>query len=255
MSSTTIARAASPRGEVVLRRRDDAALELRVNGVFVMDTAETTTERALATLTLERLAGAHPSAETPPVRILVGGLGLGFTLRELLLSPLVGSVIVAEIEPALLEWNRSGLVPHTDKALRDPRVRVIEGDVRRVVEALPPGSLDAVILDVDNGPGFLVYDDNATLYEGAFLARCRAALAVSGFVVIWSADAAPELKHTLAETFGGVDHHTARVRLAGRDERYHAYLAPPAPATVAAASPDESVRQECPRETPPCPDR
>ena len=105
-----VARAESGRGEVVLRRRaEDGALELRVNGVFVMDDRETSTERLLARTTVEALTSSP--GDTESWRVVVGGLGLGYTLAELLTDARVASVLVAEIEPHLVGWHRDGLVP------------------------------------------------------------------------------------------------------------------------------------------------
>lgn len=221
-----LATAVSARGEVMLRRRGlDGAIELRVNGVFVMDTLETQTERALADLALEAVAeGTRPSyAES--ARVLVGGLGLGITLSELAGSPLVDELLVAEIEPSLVDWHRRGLVPGTVRLMASSRVRVTTGDVRDVVGSQPPGSFDAIVLDVDNGPAFLVYDANASLYRAGFLARCRDALRPHGALVIWSADEAAELAAALESVFGRVEHHAMPVRLQGRSETYSAYVA------------------------------
>src|SRR3954453_10256144 len=94
------ARSAAGRGELVLRGRYDGALELRANGVFVMDTVETSTERALATRAL--------ALHRDPGTVLVAGLGLGFTLRAVLEDDRVQRVTVAEIEDALIGWMRDG---------------------------------------------------------------------------------------------------------------------------------------------------
>ncbi len=124
---TELARGVSERGELVLRRRaDDGAVELRVNGVFVMDDRETSSEELLASVAL---AGA-------PSRLLVGGLGLGYTVRTLLADSGVREVVVAEIEPLLVEWMRDGVVP---SVLDDPRVSVVVGDVREVVASSARG--------------------------------------------------------------------------------------------------------------------
>ncbi|MDP9318240.1 MAG: hypothetical protein M3O94_04040 [Actinomycetota bacterium] len=227
MPGTTIARAESVRGEVTLRRREtDGALELLVNGVFVMDTAESTTETALADLALGRLTTTHePGArDRSPVKVLIGGLGLGFTLRRLAGNTLVDEIIVVEIEGALIDWHRSGLVPATTEIIRDPRLRLVEGDVREVVATIPDGTLDALILDVDNGPGFLVYDDNAAVYQSAFLATCHAALRDGGALVVWSADEAPCVDVALRRTFGAVDHLATEVPFGTRREHYHTYV-------------------------------
>ena len=209
-----VARAESERGEVVVRRRpgpEDAVLERRVNGVFVMDTAETGTERRLARATL---AGVdHPR------RILVGGLGLGFTLTELLADPRVQEVLVAEIEPAVVEWMLAGVLPGADQ-LADPRVQVVVADVRDLATELADGAYDVVLLDVDNGPDFLVHEGNAALYQPGFLARCRDLLAPGGALAVWSSTGSPALEAAMREVFGGCDVTPVAVDLQGRDERY-----------------------------------
>lgn len=210
----TLATVASERGEFVLRRRDDGALELRVNGVVVMDTAQTSTESALAhaALDLER-----------PHRVLVGGLGLGFTTAELLRDPRVRSVVVAEIEPAVLAWMTDGTVPGGVQVMSDDRVRVQLADVRDVVTDQAPGSMDAILLDVDNGPDFLVLDANAGLYREAFVRTCLARLRPGGVVVIWSSTQSPDLESALAHAAGSYTKRCHQVDLAGRLETYSIY--------------------------------
>ncbi len=231
--SDVVAVATSERGDVVLRRRaTDGALELRVNGVFVMDDRETATERLLARLTLEALAVAPTDIPGAPGvvagpegwRVLVGGLGLGFTLAAVLDSPRVASVTVAEIEGAVVDWHRAGLV--VGSGLDDERVTVAVADVREVVGGLPPAALDLVLLDVDNGPGFLVYDDNAAVYGSPFLTSCRQVLAPGGLLAVWSADHAPDLVDALDAVFGSTVEHALPVTLGTRHTTYHLFLAP-----------------------------
>src|SRR3954451_7680180 len=114
-----------------LRRRDDGATELRVNGVFVMDDVETTSEQALARTVID--LGAR--------EILVGGLGLGYTLRAVLASAQVSRVVVAELHTEIVGWMRDGTVPGAD-LLADERTHVVVGDVRDVVAAQSAASLD-----------------------------------------------------------------------------------------------------------------
>lgn len=250
MANEVVARAESARGEVVVRRRtagpsdmahDDAGdapgaaapvLELRVNGVFVMDTAETGTERRLARATLAQVA--HPR------RILVGGLGLGFTLGELLADPRVEHVLVAEIEPAVVAWMREGVLPGGDH-LADPRVQVAVADLRDLVADLagdadltdhaghadpsdPPApaarDYDVILLDVDNGPDFLVHQRNAALYEPGFLTRCRQLLAAHGALAVWSSTGSSALETALREVFGDCHVEPVAVDLQGRHEHY-----------------------------------
>jgi spermidine synthase len=239
-----IARAGGVLGEVVLRRRPGPVHELIVNGVFLMDTAETTTERLLARLVRDR----HPA----PRRVLVGGLGLGCTLAELLADPRVERVDVVEIEPLLVEWLRAGLVPGADRVLADPRVHVRIADVRQVLHQDPPSYTergqsgakirplsgkvreeqpaggyvyDAVVLDVDNGPGFLVHDQNAAVYEPAALTAAARVLRPPGLLVVWSADRAPALQAALAAYVGPTEQVVRRVERQGRALDYYLYVA------------------------------
>lgn len=206
-----VARARTERGEVVVRRRSGGVLELRVNGVFVMDTAQTGTERLLARATLEQVAR--------PRRVLVGGLGMGFTVRELLADERVEQVTVAEIEHAVVDWMRAGVLPGGD-LLTDPRVQVQVEDVRAVVAQAPSHSFDVVLLDVDNGPDFLVYDANAEVYGERFLAACRRVLDGHGAVTVWSSTRSDVLADALRRVFGTVEVTALAVDLQGRDEQY-----------------------------------
>ncbi len=165
-----LARAESERGEVVLRERspDDTGptvLELRVNGVFVMDTVEVGTERALA-------AAALALVERPRA-VVVAGLGLGFTLREVLADSRVETCAVVEIEQALVDWMRDGTIAHGPGLLADDRVDIVVADIGAAVAEARPASYDLVLLDVDNGPGYLVHDANSALYERRLPARGR----------------------------------------------------------------------------------
>ena len=226
MSYVEVARYDSERGELVLRERrpdsDDpgggaTVLELRANGVFVMDTAEHGSERALADAALASVA--------EPRRVLVGGLGLGFTLDRVLGDRRVEHVDVVEIEPALVEWMRDGTIPHGRRLLADRRARVVVADLVRAVAEAGPATYDVVLLDVDNGPAQLVHPDNAAIYDEAFLRAVLGRLAPGGALVVWSAERAPELAETLRTVFGHVREHDHPVRLQDRDEHYWLYAA------------------------------
>jgi spermidine synthase len=214
-----IARAESPRGEVVLReRRDENAptiLELRVNGVFVMDTLETTTERALAHAALA-LAEA-------PTRVLVGGLGLGFTMHEVLADPRVETCTVVEIEQAVVDWMRDGTITHGPSLLAEARVSVVVADVAAALAEAGDSAYDLVLLDVDNGPDYLVHDANDALYKEPFLQAAHRATAQ--VLAIWSAAEAPQLRAALEAVFGNVTATAYDVRLGVRDEQYWLYSA------------------------------
>ncbi|MDO7868857.1 spermidine synthase [Nocardioides jiangxiensis] len=222
-----IARATGPTGELVLRRRaddrgdDGTTIELRANGVFVMDTIETASERAMATATL---AASRTRGRTP-TRVLVGGLGLGFTLGEVLADPFVEQVTVVEIEPALVGWMRDGTIPHGPDLLADDRVEVVTADVADALRSAEDAAYDLVLLDVDNGPGYLVHDGNAELYEAPLLALARERLAEGGVLVIWSAFEEPELPLEMHDVFGNCRALPIPVDLQGREEQYWLYAA------------------------------
>lgn len=216
----TLARADGVAGEVVLRRRRDEDREIHeliVNGTFLMDTAETSTERLLAEAVLSRLPRAR--------HVLVGGLGLGFTTAALLESPTITRVDVAELEPLLVEWSRAGLVPGAADTLADPRVTVRIGDIRHILHDADPASYDAILLDVDNGPDFLVREDNAEVYRAPAVRDAAAALRPGGIVAVWSAAASDRLHDVLAQVVGPVEVVERVVAREGRDVDYHVYLA------------------------------
>ena len=214
---TTIARAVSPRGELALSMRDGGVLELRVAGTFVMDTEETSSERALARAALDGVP--HPS------RVLVGGLGLGFTTAELLTDERVECVDVVEIEQAVVDWMSDGTVPHGPDLLADPRLHVRVTDVLTWLSETARGSYDVVLLDVDNGPDQLVHLPNQALYERGGMALARRALAPGGALVIWSAHPAPSLQTQMRTTIGSVRTVRIGVRLASREVEYWVYAA------------------------------
>jgi len=182
-------------GELVLRRQGGHH-ELVVDGSFLMDTRDGRSERLLARAALD--------AATSPRRVLVGGLGMGFTLTEVLADHRVQHVTVAEIEPVLVGWHRQFLGGLTGDALADPRTAVQVGDVVELVEAAAPASWDAVCLDVDNGPDWLARPQNARLYETSGVAALARALHPGGALAVWSAAPARALEARLREAFADV---------------------------------------------------
>ena len=221
MEYVEIARSESERGELVLReRRPDegpTTLELRANGVFVMDTLEVSTERALASASLELVER--------PRAVVVAGLGLGFTMHEVLADSRVEKCAVVEIEEALVRWMRDGTIAHGPSLLADERVVVVVADIAVAIAEARPASYDLILLDVDNGPGYLVHDTNDALYHAPFLRAAREVLRPGGALVVWSAAEAPELEEELGHVFDAVSASAHDVRLQGRDERYWLYAA------------------------------
>lgn len=215
----TLARAATPAGEVVLRRRGDVP-ELVVDGVFAMDGTDTSTERLLATRALERHAA--------PRTVLVGGLGLGYTTRAVLEDDRVEHVDVVELAAPLVAWSRSELVPEL-AGLEGPRCTLHVADVADVVRGgrAPAGPWDVVLLDVDNGPGFLVHAANAPLYEPTGLAAARGVLAPGGLLAVWSSHRSPELVGALSQVArreDDVEEVVLPVHREGRSFEYALYL-------------------------------
>jgi spermidine synthase len=166
---------------IVLRTRDGVT-ELIVNGVFAMDSTEVSSELALA------------DAALPAGRVLVGGLGLGYTAARLLDGG-AGLVRVVELSAELVEAAHRGVTEQLGRVAADPRVELIVGDIAHHIS----GNWDAILLDVDNGPTFLIHGHNARLYSAAFLRRCLAVLNPSGKLVVWCEAASPELAATLLE--------------------------------------------------------
>src|SRR5712664_2126308 len=141
-----------------LIRRGDEYIIL-VDGAILMSSRMHGSEEALATFACQRVR----ALEQPSV--LIGGLGMGFTLRTTLdLLPQDATVVVAELVPAVVEWNRGPLGPLAGQPLKDRRVRVHVGDVAAPLSS-GPGRFDAVLLDVDNGPAAFTSSDNARLYD------------------------------------------------------------------------------------------
>ncbi len=203
-----LARAETPAGEIVLRRRDEV-VELVVNGVFAMDSAEVSSELALADA-----AGSHPG------RVLVGGLGLGYTAVRLLDAG-AELVRVVELAEPLLGWAREGLTAELARVASDPRTELVAGDIAEQVD----GTWDAILLDVDNGPGFLIHDHNQRVYAGDFLRTCVQALAPGGCLVVWCESASPDLASTLERIAGTVELISVPVTRQGRSFDYALYVA------------------------------
>ncbi|WP_329136348.1 spermidine synthase [Streptomyces sp. NBC_01476] len=183
-----------PYGEVVLRRHG-GQFEIIANGCFLMDTSDGRSERLLVDTALAALAGADPA--DGDWRVLIGGLGVGFSLARAAADARWGAITVVEREPAVVDWHRTGpLTPFSADALADPRVRILETDLVAYVTGAAE-TYDALCLDIDNGPDWTVTDGNGGLYGPAGLAACRDRLNPGGVLAVWSAQPSPAFEEAL----------------------------------------------------------
>ncbi|MEV4259683.1 spermidine synthase [Spirillospora sp. NPDC049652] len=202
VEADVVERAAGVGGELVLRRAGEHH-EIISNGVFLMDTRNGESERLLVSAAV----GAVPADGSGPVSVLVGGLGVGFSLAEALRLPRVGAVTVVEREPAVVGWHRGPdgpLRPFSGGALDDPRTRIVTADLVDHLTA-DASRHDVLCLDVDNGPDWTVTPGNARLYGPDGLDLLTARLTGRGVLAVWSAGAAPAFEELLRGRFGWVE--------------------------------------------------
>jgi spermidine synthase len=188
---------------IKLMRRGDEYF-LLADGAILMSSRMHGSEEALATFACQRAR----TLEQPSV--LIGGLGMGFTLRATLdlLSP-DASIVVAELLPAVVEWNRGPLGPLARHPLSDERVKVVTGDVLAILGS-SPGQFDAVLLDVDNGPAAFTASSNAGLYDKGGIAEAHAALKTEGVLAVWAAEDDRKFEQRLRN--GGFEVQVQRLR-------------------------------------------
>jgi spermidine synthase len=171
----------APDGTILRLTRRDREYTILANGKSLMSSGMHGSEEALATFACHRIR----TIEEPSV--LIGGLGMGFTLRATLdVLPADATVVVAELLPAVVEWNRGQLGPLAGYPLKDKRVRIEMCDVAVTLRS-SSGKFDAVILDVDNGPTAFTASGNSWLYDDRGIAAARAALKTDGMLAVWSA--------------------------------------------------------------------
>jgi len=201
---------AVPGGELVLARRG-TEYSIRVGGVELMNSRDHSSEDALGRETVARLTAKSP-------RVLIGGLGFGFTLRAALDAlPASAKVDVVELVPAIVQWNRGLLASLAREPLADPRVTVIEADVAAVIKTAK--NYDAIVLDVDNGPD-AVYDGNSALYKRRGLEAARRALTPGGVLAVWSAFESKTFTHWLREVGFAVELVTLKSPFKGGPTHY-----------------------------------
>ncbi len=196
-------REATELGQLVLRRyraeTGETGYEILLDGAFLMASHGSHAERAMAGLAHRRLA-----PDRRDVTVLVGGLGAGHTLRAALDLAGVDRVVVAEIGAKVVDWNRRFFADANDGAVDDPRVEVVIADLAAVIDS-HPDTFDLMLLDVDNGPGWLAAPPNARLYAAEGLAAWRRALRPGGVLAVWSPRPNPTFDTTLREVFPTVE--------------------------------------------------
>ena len=171
----------TPDGEDMSLTRQGSEYVILAGGKPLMSSRMHGSEEALAAF------GCRDARARDEPCVLIGGLGMGFTLRATLdLLPPAATVVVAELVPAVVEWNRGPLGPLAEHPLKDRRVRIEVGDVADTLRA-STGRFDAVLLDVDNGPAAFTASHNTRLYDDQGLAAARAALTPGGVLAVWSA--------------------------------------------------------------------
>ncbi|WET80402.1 spermidine synthase [Amycolatopsis sp. QT-25] len=182
-------------GELVLRRAGKD-FEVIANGVFLMDTRNGESERLLVSVAADLVPGK--------ARMLIGGLGVGYSLRAALDHPGVGEIVIVEREPAVVKWNREGPLKEVhDDALSDDRVTLVEADLVKWLRHTEE-RFDALCLDIDNGPEWTVTDGNAKLYSDNGLDMLAARLRPGGVLGVWSAESVPSFAKRLRARFGEV---------------------------------------------------
>ncbi|MDA0681461.1 MAG: hypothetical protein O3A13_14455 [Proteobacteria bacterium] len=175
-------------------------------------------EKALANLACEKLG----AIEKP--RLLIGGLGMGFTLAAALKAVGTGAeVVVVELVPDVVTWNRTLIGAPAGDPLTDRRSHVVVGDVADVIRQEPAG-FDAILMDVDNGPEALVRRENDWLYSSAGLRATRAALRSHGVLAVWSSSPDRAFSKRLQQAGFDVREHVVRPHRAGKGPRHHIWI-------------------------------
>ena len=214
-----LATAQVPGGEELRLFRRDRDFMIVLDRNELMNSRMSGSEEALATLTWERLGN-----RTNP-RLLIGGYGMGFTLRAALEAlPAKASVVVAELVPEIIAWARGPMAELTAGCLDDRRVTVVEQDVAAVIGAAR-GSFDAILLDVDNGPDGLTRAENDGLYSDAGLAAAKSALVKGGVLAVWSAGDDPAFTRRLSSAGFTPNPISVRARSNGKGAQHRIWLA------------------------------
>ncbi len=216
----TLAEMRTPDGSRLTLHEHDGEHFMKLNGRQLMSTSSTASELLLADQACARLVPGEAAS------MLIGGLGLGFTLQRVLEK--VGPdarVDVSELLPEVVQWNRDLLASVNGKLLQDQRVHVLIADVFAVIRRAGPARYDAIILDVDNGPTSFVQTKNSRIYDRRGLGLIRRALKPGGRVAFWSAVDEPEFQRGLMRAGFAVESYPAKAHERARQSPHRIYVA------------------------------
>ena len=209
----------SPIGMICLRRRELVSspgtiiTEITVDHELLMSSYHTASERALASCALEHHCGGgegggdggHSEGGASGLRVLVGGLGLGYTAQEALRSPRVAKVDVVEYLPQVVDWMRKGLIPLSAELNHDDRFEVIQSDVYAMLAADAEQRYDLILIDVDHSPDERLGEENAAFYTESGLQRAKQHLAPGGTLGVWSYAESSSFERALRAVFARVE--------------------------------------------------
>jgi spermidine synthase len=216
----TLAETRTPDGSRLTLHEHDGEYFMKLNGRQLMSTSSTASELLLAHEACASLRGL------PNVAVLIGGLGLGFTLKRVLELVRRGSKVeVAELLEEVVRWNRELLTPVNGKLLHDHRVKIVITDVFSVIKRSAHAHYDAIMLDVDNGPTSFVHSKNSRLYNRRGLGLIRHALKPGGRVAFWSAVEEPEFPGQLKRAGFNVEVLPAKAHERARQWPHRIYVA------------------------------
>jgi len=215
-----LAESTTPDGAPMSLYEHDGAYSISFKGQELMHSKASASELLLGKMGIERLV------KEPQARVMIGGLGLGFTLRTVLEGlGAEAQVDVVELVPKVVEWNREFLKDLNGALLDDPRVNVIEDDAVKLIRQGDAGTYDAMILDVDNGPTGMVKESNNSLYSHSGLRAVRKMLKPGGRAAFWSAGDDPHFKARMETVGFRVGHIRAKVHERSKRAAYVIYVA------------------------------
>lgn len=218
--SRNLAETRTPDGSKFSLHEHDGEFFLRLNGKQLMSTTSTTSELLLAHLPCKGLPRLRDA------KVLIGGLGLGFSLQRVLeLARPDITVQVAELLPEVVAWNREFLRKVNGKLLDDPRVEVLVEDVFKVIRRAGKAHYDAILLDVDNGPTSFVQPKNSRIYDPQGFSIILRALKPGGKVAFWSAVPEPEFVRKLSRAGFKVEEFPAKAHERAKREAHMIYVA------------------------------